>query len=75
MSSKLVVLHGDQTGEELLQQTLRLLDPDVLPLPLELTHFDLSLATRRQTSNQVVLDAATALRDSGFGLKAATITP
>jgi isocitrate/isopropylmalate dehydrogenase len=75
LSSKLVVLHGDQTGEELLQQTLRLLDPDVLPLPLELTHFDLSLANRRQTGNQVVLAAAAALRESGFGLKAATITP
>jgi isocitrate dehydrogenase (NAD+) len=75
LSSKLVVLHGDQTGEELLQQTLRLLDPDVLHLPLELIHFDLSLANRRQTGNQVVLDAAAALRDSGFGLKAATITP
>jgi isocitrate dehydrogenase (NAD+) len=75
LSCKVVVLHGDQTGEELLQQTLRLLDPDVLPLPLEPVHFDLSLAARRQTSNQIVLDAAAALRDAGFGLKAATITP
>lgn len=75
MSSELVVLHGDQTGEELLQQALRLLDPDVVPLPLELMHFDLSLAARRQTSNQVVLDAADALVGAGFGLKAATITP
>jgi isocitrate dehydrogenase (NAD+) len=70
-----VVLHGDQTGEELLQQALRLLDPEVLGLQLPLRHFDLSLARRRETQNQVVLEAAQALRETGYGVKAATITP
>jgi isocitrate/isopropylmalate dehydrogenase len=37
--------------------------------------FDLSLEKRRSTRNQVVLDAAVALRQCGFGIKAATITP
>jgi isocitrate dehydrogenase (NAD+) len=70
-----VVLHGDQTGEELLQQALRLLDPEVLGLQLPLRHFDLSLARRRESQNQVVLEAAQALRETGYGVKAATITP
>src|SRR5918912_130545 len=71
----LVVLHGDQTGEELLQQALRVLEPDVTGVDLELRHFDLSLANRRQTQNDVVLEAATAMRECGFGIKAATVTP
>src|SRR6195256_5406382 len=71
----IAVLHGDQTGEELLREALRLLEPDVLGLPLEKRDFDLSLEERRKTRNQVVLDAAKALRESGFGIKAATITP
>ncbi|HEY1419992.1 MAG TPA: isocitrate/isopropylmalate family dehydrogenase [Candidatus Dormibacteraeota bacterium] len=73
--STIAVLHGDQTGEELLQEALRLLDPAVLGLQLERHDFDLSLEERRKTRNQVVLDAAEALRECGFGIKAATITP
>jgi isocitrate dehydrogenase (NAD+) len=72
---EIAVLHGDQTGEELLLQALRLLDRDVIGTGVDLRHFDLSLSHRRETRNQVVLDAAAALRESGFGIKAATITP
>src|ERR1700761_3692800 len=72
---KIVVLEGDQTGQELLDQAVRLLEPDLLGLALELQRFDLSLEHRRATSNQVVTDAAQAMRDAGLGLKAATITP
>ena len=71
----MIVLHGDQTGEELLIEALRLLEPDVLGFGIERLDFDLSLEQRRETRNQVVLDAAAALRETGFGLKAATITP
>jgi isocitrate/isopropylmalate dehydrogenase len=74
-ATTIAVLHGDQTGEELLQEALRLLDPALLGFKLELNDFDLSLEKRRSTRNQVVLDAAGALRQSGFGIKAATITP
>jgi isocitrate/isopropylmalate dehydrogenase len=74
-TTTVAVLHGDQTGEELLREALRLLDPAALGLKLELRDFDLSLETRRSTRNQVVLDAAEALRQSGLGIKAATITP
>jgi len=70
-----IVLHGDQTGEELLREAIRLLDPDILGFAVDRRDFDLSLEQRRATRNQVVLDAAEALRETGFGLKAATITP
>ncbi|HXM54506.1 MAG TPA: isocitrate/isopropylmalate family dehydrogenase [Candidatus Dormibacteraeota bacterium] len=73
--TSLVVLHGDQTGEELLQQALRLLDRDLIGAEVDLQHFDLSLSHRRETQNQVVRDAASELRAAGFGIKAATITP
>ena len=69
------VLHGDQTGEELLLQALRLLEPHVIGAQVAQRHFDLSLTRRRETRNQVVLEAAAALREAGFGIKAATITP
>jgi isocitrate dehydrogenase (NAD+) len=71
----IVVLEGDETGQELLEQSLRVLDPPLLGLELELQRFDLSLENRRATSNQVVTEAATAMRMAGLGLKAATITP
>jgi isocitrate/isopropylmalate dehydrogenase len=70
-----IVLHGDQTGEELLIEALRVLEPDVLGFAIERKDFNLSLERRRDTRNQVVLDAAEALKGTGFGLKAATITP
>src|SRR6202158_869181 len=75
MNPTVVVLHCDQTGEELLLEAVRLLEPDVIGFKVDQRDFDLSLEKRRQTRNQVVLDAASALRESGFGLKAATITP
>jgi isocitrate dehydrogenase (NAD+) len=72
---RIIVLEGDETGQELLEQALRVLDPSVLKVPLELEHYDLSLDNRRQTSNEVVAKAAEAMRAARFGLKAATITP
>ncbi len=71
----IVVLDGDQTGQELLLEALRVLDPAVLRLPLAFVRFDLSLQNRRRTGNQVIAQAAEAMRRYGFGLKAATITP
>src|SRR3984893_754768 len=72
---KIAVLHGDQTGEELLREALRVLERDVLGLELERVDFDLSLEERRKTRNEVVIEAAEALRKFGFGIKAATVTP
>jgi isocitrate/isopropylmalate dehydrogenase len=71
----IVVLDGDQTGQELLLEALRVLDPDVIGVPLEFRHYDLSLENRRATANAVVHEAAAAMKLAGFGIKAATITP
>ena len=71
----IVVLEGDETGQELLEEGLRVLDPGVLGIELEFPRFDLSLESRRTTGNQVVHEAAQAIREAGLGLKAATITP
>jgi isocitrate dehydrogenase (NAD+) len=54
---------------------LRVLSPDVIGVNIDLVTFDLSLARRRQTNNEVVRDAAAAMVESGLGLKAATVTP
>jgi isocitrate dehydrogenase (NAD+) len=71
----IVVLEGDQTGQELLEEALRVLAPDVTSIELEFPRYDLSLANRRKTENAVVYEAAAAIREHGSGLKAATITP
>lgn len=72
---RIVVLEGDETGQELLEAALRVLDPAVVGLELELERFDLSLSNRRATDNAVCADAAAAIRTAGLGVKAATITP
>src|SRR6201994_3162702 len=71
----IVVLDGDETGQELLEESLRVLQPDVIGLELEFPRFDLSLEARRETDNRVVHEAAAAIREHGLGLKAATVTP
>ena len=52
-----------------------MLTPEVLGIDLEVVRYDLSLENRRATENGVCLEAATAIRETGLGLKAATITP
>jgi isocitrate/isopropylmalate dehydrogenase len=71
----IVVLEGDQTGQELLEEALRVLAPGVIGIELDLPRFDLSLEARRSTHNGVVHEAAAAIRELGLGLKAATVTP
>ena len=75
MALTIVALEGDQTGQELLEQALRVLDPAVLGLELEIVRCDLSLANRRATGNRVCAEAAEAMKETGLGIKAATITP
>src|SRR3954465_5056631 len=71
----IVVLEGDETGQELLEESLRVLAPDVIGVDLDLPRFDLSREARRATGNQVVHEAAAGIREAGLGLKAATVTP
>src|SRR6476620_385954 len=72
---RIIVLEGDETGQELLEQALRVLDPSVTQVDVELEHYDLSLENRRRTKNEVVSAAAAAIREAGLSIKAATITP
>jgi isocitrate dehydrogenase (NAD+) len=71
----IVVLEGDETGQELLEEALRVLTPDVVGFEIEFPRHDLSLEHRRATGNEVVYAAAAAIREHGLGLKAATVTP
>jgi isocitrate/isopropylmalate dehydrogenase len=71
----IVVLEGDETGQELLEEALRVIDPEVTGLDVDFDRYDLSLENRRATQNQVVFDAAKSIREHGLGLKAATVTP
>src|SRR5579859_2213833 len=71
----IVVLEGDETGQELLEEGLRVLAADVIELEFDFPRFDLSLESRRKTGNGIVYDAAAAIREHGLGLKAATVTP
>ncbi|NJL05479.1 MAG: isocitrate dehydrogenase [Chloroflexaceae bacterium] len=75
MSATIVIMQGDQTGQELLDESLRVLSPEVVGLSLDFKAFDLSLENRRATKNAVVREAAEAMLATGLGLKAATITP
>jgi len=52
-AKRIVVLEGDETGQELLEQSLRVLMPDVIGLELELPRFDLSLESRRATRSSM----------------------
>src|SRR5262245_42027707 len=71
----IVILEGDETGQELLDEAVRVLAPDSVGFELSLPRFDLSLAARRESGNAVVYEAAAAIREAGLGLKAATVTP
>ncbi len=71
----IVVLQGDQTGQELLVEALRVLNPSVIRYDVDFAPFDLSLAKRRETKNRIVYESAAALNQYGLGIKAATITP
>ncbi|HEV3267938.1 MAG TPA: isocitrate/isopropylmalate family dehydrogenase [Acidimicrobiales bacterium] len=71
----IVVCEGDQTGQELLDEALRALEPSVLGFELEFLRYDLSLASREKTNNGVIHEAAAKMRETGLGLKAATVTP
>jgi isocitrate dehydrogenase (NAD+) len=71
----IVVCDGDQTGQELLDEALRVMTPELIGVDLDFVHYDLSLAARQASDNGVVREAAAAMREAGLGLKAATVTP
>ncbi len=73
---RICLLRGDETGQELLDEAIRVLAPDVIGMSnLVFETFDLSLENRRRTKNDVVREAAARILGTGLGIKAATITP
>ena len=54
MTRTIVVLEGDQTGQTLLEEGLRVIHPSVTGVAVEFKRYDLSLANRRATKNAVV---------------------
>jgi isocitrate/isopropylmalate dehydrogenase len=72
---RIIVLEGDETGQELLEASLKVFGAEGLGVDVELERHDLSLDRRRETENACVTEAAEAMRAAGYGLKAATITP
>jgi isocitrate/isopropylmalate dehydrogenase len=60
-TNSIIVCEGDQTGQELLNEALRVLEPSVLGFDVDLVRFDLSLENRRATNNVVIHDAAAAM--------------
>ena len=71
----IVVLEGDETGQELLEEALRVLarrSSASSSRSTGTTSRSRSAARRRTRS---CIDAAAAIREHGLGLKAATITP
>ena len=73
---RIIVLEGDETGQELLEQALRVLDPDVIGL-------DARARALRPLAREPPRDRQRGRRTRprarcarpGFGIKAATITP
>ena len=61
-----VILDGDETGQELLEESLRVLAVDVIGIELDFRRFDLSLDSRRRTHNAVVHEAAGAIAEAGL---------
>lgn len=70
----IVVLQGDRTGQELLAQALRVLQPDVIGVELGFRWCDLSYTNRLRTGNEIVHQAAEEIKTHRYGLKAATDT-
>ena len=72
----IVVLEGDQTGQELLEEALRVARPRGHRRRARLRPLrPLARESGARPRNGVVHEAAAAIREHGFGLKAATVTP
>ena len=48
---------------------------DLALFRFKIEHFDLSIKSRDDTSDQITIDCANAIKKNGVGIKCATITP
>src|SRR5438067_2243142 len=73
VKTPLVELDGDEMTRVIWAMIKELL---ILPhLDIDLKYFDLSIQRRDATEDQITVDAATAIKQYGVGVKCATITP
>jgi isocitrate dehydrogenase len=73
VKTPLVELDGDEMTRVIWAMIKELL---ILPhLEIDLKYFDLSIQSRDATEDQITVDAATAIKKYGVGVKCATITP
>ena len=68
---------ADLDGDEMTQVIWELIKEKLIfpYLDLPLLYFDLSIANRDLTQDQVTIEAASAIKACGVGVKCATITP
>jgi isocitrate dehydrogenase len=73
VTNPVVELDGDEMTR-IIWQFIK--DKLILPyLDIDIKYFDLGMAHRDATGDQVTIDAANAIREHGVGIKCATITP
>ena len=72
---RIIVLEGDQTGQELLEQALGCWTRPCAASRGARALRPVAGEPPPHRSNEVVLAAARAMREAGYGIKAATITP
>lgn len=73
VDNPIVELDGDEMTRIIWQM---IKDKLITPfLDIDLRYFDLGIQSRDDTSDQITVDAAEAIRDVGVGVKCATITP
>ncbi|HEX3080763.1 MAG TPA: isocitrate dehydrogenase (NADP(+)) [Puia sp.] len=79
MASKIKVANPvvELDGDEMTRIIWKFIkDKLILPyLELEIKYFDLGIESRDQTNDQITIDAANAIKETGVGIKCATITP
>ena len=71
----ITILEGDETGQELLEQALRVLAPDVVGCRSSSTATTSRSRTGARPATRSSRRRRAAMRASGLGIKAATITP
>lgn len=68
----IIGLEGDQSGQELPKDSLRVFDAALWKVPLTFEHYYLSFANRTATNRAVIKYAADCIAKTRMGLNAAT---